>query len=149
MPKKNILIANSNTSESKEILDTLNADYHALLITSKAEYDPEKHGCDLLLLYTNFTKEQGLDFIMEFTSRNPIPILTIADIEDQECAVKTMQAGAFNYLIKTSNYLEILPYVIGRALKRFAELEEFKQTIGVMSERIAKLETQLTQGGSS
>ena len=149
MPKKNILIANSNTSESKEILDTLNADYHALLITSKAEYDPEKHGCDLLLLYTNFTKEQGLDFIMEFTSRNPIPILTIADIEDQECAVKTMQAGAFNYLIKTSNYLEILPYVIGRALKRFAELEEFKQTIGVMSERIAKLETRLTQGGSS
>jgi HD-like signal output (HDOD) protein len=148
-PKKNILIANSNTSESGEILDTLGAVYHALLITSKAEYDPEKHGSDLLLLYTNFTKDKGLDFIMEVTSQNPVPIVTIVDIENQECAVKAMQTGAFNYLIKTSNYLEILPYVIGEALKRFAELEEFKRTIGVMSERIAKLETQPTLGGSS
>jgi DNA-binding NarL/FixJ family response regulator len=137
------------TSESSEILDTVIAVCHALLITSKAEYDPEKHDCDLLLLYTNFTKDQGLDFIMEVVSRNPIPILAIADIEDQKCAVKAIQAGAFNYLIKTSNYLEILPYAIEETLKRFAELEKFKRAIGVMSARIAKLETRLTLDESS
>jgi len=149
MPEKNILIANSKTDESGEILVALRAVCHTLLITSKAEYDPEKHGCELLLLYTNFTMDQGLDFVMEVTSQNPIPILIIADIEDQECAVKAIQAGAFNYLIKTSNYLEILPQAIGETLKRFAEFEEFKRTIGVMSGRIAELETQLNPGESS
>ena len=149
MPKKNILIANSNTSESSEILETLKADCNALSITSTTEYDPKKHGCDLLLLYTNFTKDQGLDFILEVTSRNPMPILTIADIEDQKSVVKAIQAGAFNYLIKTSNYLEILPYAIGEALRKFAEIEEFKRTITIMSERITKLETQLNLGGLS
>ncbi len=149
MSKKNILIANSKARESGEILVTLRAVCHALLITSMAEYDPKKHSCDLLLLYTNFTEDQGLDFIMEVTSQNPMPILIIADIEDQECAVKAIQTGAFNYLIKTSNYLEILPYTIGEVLKRLDELEEFKRTIGVMSERVANLETQLNLGGSS
>lgn len=141
MQKKNILVANSNTREAGEILETLRAVYHVLLITSEAEYDPGKHGCDLLLLYTNFTTDQGLDFIREITSRNAMPILVIPEIEDQECVVKAIQAGAFNYLIKTSNYLEILPYVIEEALKGFARLEELNRTVGVMSERIAKLQS--------
>jgi HD-like signal output (HDOD) protein len=149
MSKKNILIANSTTDESGEILVSLRAVCHALLITSKAEYDPEKHDCELLLLYTNFTKDKGLDFIKEATSQNLMPILIIADIEDQECAVSAIQSGAFNYLIKTSNYLDILPHAIRETLKRFTELEELKRTIGVMSERIAELATQPNQSEPS
>ncbi len=149
MSKKNILIANSKTGESGEILVALRAIGHALLITSKAEYDPEKHDCDLLLLYSNFTNDQGMDFINEAGLQNAIPILMIADIEDQECVVKALQAGAFNYLIKTSNYLDILPDIIEKTITKFAEIEDFKRTIGELNERIAKEETQLNPSEAS
>ena len=149
MSKRNILIANSKTGESGEILVALRGVGHTLLITSIAEHDPEKHDYDLLLLYSNFTNDQGMDFINETGLQNSIPILMIADIEDQECVLKALQAGAFNYLIKTSKYLEILPDIIEETITKFAEIQELKRTIGLLNERIAKQETQINSGKRS
>lgn len=149
MSKRNILIANSKTGESGEILVALRGVGHTLLITSKAEHDPEKHDYDLLLLYSNFTNDQGMDFINETGLQNSIPILMIADIEDQECVLKALQAGAFNYLIKTSKYLEILPDIIEETITKFAEIQELKRTIGLLNERIANQETQINSGEAS
>ena len=149
MPKRNILIANSNPGECGEILVALRAIGQASLITSKAEYDPDKHECDLLLLYSNFTNDQGLDFIHETTLKNSVPILMIADIEHQECAAKALEAGAFNYLIKRSNYLEILSDIIEQAIIKFTEIKGLKKTIEVLNDRIAKTETQVNSGETS
>jgi diguanylate cyclase (GGDEF)-like protein len=47
-----------------------------------------------------------------------VPLIMITGQGDEEIAVRAMKLGAYDYLVKTGNYLTVLPVVIHGALKR-------------------------------
>lgn len=137
---KKILVANSDRSEAHWICQRLLGEYEIIILEVPANYDLQEHRCDLILLDTNFTCHQGIDFLMEVASRKPLPILAVIPMDDPLCAVETIRAGAFNYVIKTPSYLDLLNHAIADALNRFEEVVELKRMVYDMSRRISELE---------
>jgi len=53
-----------------------------------------------------------------------IPLIMITGQGDEEIAVSAMKLGAYDYLVKTGDYLRVLPVVIHNALKRHKTARE-------------------------
>jgi len=53
-----------------------------------------------------------------------IPLIMITGQGDEEIAVRAMKLGAYDYLVKTGDYLRVLPVVIHNALKRHKTARE-------------------------
>ena len=70
----------------------------------------------------------------DLTGAKVHPVLVLTPIDNQRCAIEAMRAGAFNYLVKTTDYLELVPHAVTEALKRFNEGDEMKRTIVVVGD---------------
>ena len=73
---------------------------------------------DIILLDYRMPDGNGLDVLVEINDRNyKVPVIMITGQGDERVAVRAMQLGAVDYLIKGSNHLITLPALIQKAVR--------------------------------
>lgn len=145
---KSVLIANRNESETETLRDIVQKEYRVEIIFSPEEADGIIDKSDLILLDSNFTENDGIDFIIQILKLHYLPVLMLTSEDDPECAVEALKVGASNYLVKSGDYLQILNTTISEAINKFNEPEEMKRTIVELKKRANELEKLLNLTGS-
>jgi HD-like signal output (HDOD) protein len=143
---KSVLVANSSVDELQTIKKILSNDFNVMGVNSPKGFGHSLEKADVLLLDQNFTPDSGIDILMEILPKTHLPVLVVASPEDSKLAIEAMRLGAYNYVVKTDNYYELLNYSIREATEKFNEKEELKRTIVVLKERVAELENKLRIG---
>jgi HD-like signal output (HDOD) protein/ActR/RegA family two-component response regulator len=141
---KTVLIANKDLEEAKVLLDIASREFNALVISSPSELTADLQPLNLVLIDSNFTSVCGIDFISEVQKQTYVPILVVTPPGDAKCAAEAIKAGAYNYIVKTREYPEILNFMISEAIQRFDQYEQMKQTIQDLKHRVSELEGQVS-----
>ncbi len=136
-----ILIANCDQAECKLIEEALDNKHVVLTLRDPSEYQVSEHDCDAILVDSNFTENHGFDFLMNILVDCHVPTLLIVPIDHPEYALEAVRAGAYNYLVKTPNYLELLSFTIEKAIAGYLEHDELLRTIMVLKKRVKELES--------
>ncbi len=92
---------------------------------SEVVHDPEiglnilsKDQFDAVILDYSLPKMNGLQVLQHIKkSRNPVPIIMVTGQGDERIAVEAMRQGAYDYLVKTKDFLDLLPRVINRTIE--------------------------------
>jgi signal transduction histidine kinase len=111
-------------------------------------------GMDVILLDLLLPESQGLDTVLRVRDQAPsVPIVVLTGVDDEVLAIKAVQAGAQDYLVKgqvDGNALRrSLLYAIERTRRHQAEAglqaaqEEFRITEGQLQERIRRQNREL------
>lgn len=141
-----VVVANSSDSESEEIKNVLRNDYDVRVMTSPDQPIDLEDKCDLILLDHNFTEDSGIDFLSAVLSKIHVPVLMVTSPDEPRCAIEAIRLGAYNYLVKTAGYYDLLNYSIKEAIDKFNEREEMKRTIMALKTRVAELERHVELG---
>ena len=73
---------------------------------------------DIILLDYRMPDGNGLDALVEINNRNyKVPVIMVTGQGNERVAVRAMQLGAVDYLIKGSNHLVTLPALIQKAIR--------------------------------
>ena len=137
-----VALANSNEQEVKDIRCVLDNSFETFAITELDSPEDIVKNSDLVVIDSNFSKNQGIDLLMNIESMTHLPILVIVPSDNQSIVVESMRAGALSFLIKTNNYTDLLTTVINEIYKQFNDNEELKRTIEMLKERVHTLESQ-------
>lgn len=143
---KTVLIASSQPFESETLEKYLQRYFRVKTISDTNQMNIETAEMDLVLLDHNFTINSGIDFLMDVLQKRSLPILMLTPASDPQCAVEALRVGAFNYIVKTGDYLQFLNIAIDDALNKFQERQDLKDTISDLRVRITKLEEQNGSG---
>ncbi|MCP4020321.1 MAG: HDOD domain-containing protein [Desulfobacteraceae bacterium] len=138
---KTILIANSDPNESSKQKEVLQRYFQVITIFKPEEIKKIKPDIDLLVLDSNFTNDSGIDFLKDYVDTLS-PILMLTSDNDPTCAVEAIREGAFNYLVKTKNYLKIISITIQDAVNKYTEKQDLKDTIKDLLARLKGFEEQ-------
>lgn len=145
---KRVLIANKDLVETKRLIRVISQQFNVSAINSPSEFNGDLQDINLMLVDCNITPANGIDFISEILKKSYFPILMVTPINNAKCAAEAYQAGAYNYIVKTRRYHEIVNIVIGEAIQRFDEYERMKQIIVDLKKKVAELEEQQAHFGS-
>lgn len=137
-----MLIANSQKEEIYKLQDHLSKYFNVHSIDSPDKYQPDMT-YDIVLVDSNFTEFNGMDFLMTILSSGRLPALMVTTPDDSEIAAEAMNVGAFNYIVKTKNYYDAAVFAAKEALKRFQEQESKDQSIDTLKKRVKELEEEL------
>ena len=137
-----ILLANSSPDESARLAKIINTDYTVTCTSAPDIAKNEIDKVDLILLSHNFTESSGIDFLMRITKESFVPVLIITPLTDPQCAIEALRSGAYNYIVETEGYEQILSIAIQEAIIHFNEREEMKQTIFQLRNKVEKMEIQ-------
>ncbi len=78
----------------------------------------ESQPYDIILLDYRMPDGNGLDALVEINHRNyKVPVVMVTGQGNERVAVRAMQLGAVDYLIKGSNHLSTLPALIQKAVR--------------------------------
>ncbi|MFH1951152.1 MAG: diguanylate cyclase [Pseudomonadota bacterium] len=120
-----ILLIEDNPDHAELIESALKADfqvYWAKSGKSGLEYLkglPADAMPRLILVDYSLPGFDGLRVIESITKEGfDVPLIMITGQGDEEIAVRAMKLGAYDYLVKTGNYLTVLPAVMHSALER-------------------------------
>lgn len=137
---KKVLIANSRPEETENIQKFIRQSYEIRTISRPSEFKGETYGFDIILIDHNFTRNSGIDFLMEIMRKQTVPVLMLTPADDTQCAVEALRAGAFNYIVKSGGYFQFLNIAIKDAIHKFEETAQLKQTISELKGRIGDVE---------
>jgi len=144
---KSVLIANGNSNEAHKIKEVISQNFNVSIIKFPIDFNNLLDTPDLILLDYNFTEYAGIDFLMEVLKKSCLPVLMVTNPNDARCAVDAMRAGAYNYIVKTDNYYDLLNISIKEAIEKFNQLEQMKQTIINLKKQVNALEERLKKAG--
>ena len=126
-----ILLIEDNPDHAELIESALKADfqvYWAKSGRSSLEYLkglPPGAMPGLILADYSLPDFDGLRVIESITKEGfDVPLIMITGQGDEEIAVSAMKLGAYDYVVKTGNYLTVLPVVIESALERHKTARE-------------------------
>jgi len=143
---KRILIANKEREEGQKHVDIMGQQFDAAVICSPAELAGDLQNIHFVLLDSNFTESHGTDFLVEILKKASLPVLMVIPPNDQKYAAEALRLGAFNYIIKTEQYYDIVIDLIKEVIKRFEQYEEMKQTTVDLKKKMNEVEQQATAG---
>ncbi|MFY9268905.1 MAG: diguanylate cyclase [Candidatus Manganitrophaceae bacterium] len=74
---------------------------------------------DAVILDYSLPKMNGIDVLNELQARGfTVPVIMVTGQGDEKIAVEAMKRGAYDYIIKSGNYNEILPQIVQKAVER-------------------------------
>jgi HD-like signal output (HDOD) protein/AmiR/NasT family two-component response regulator len=140
---KRILIANKDGAEGQRLIEIMRQQFDAAVICSPAELAGDLQNVSFVLLDSNFTESHGTDFLVEILKKASLPVLMVIPPDDPKCAAEALKLGAFNYIIKTDQYYDIVGILIKEAIQKFEQYEGMKQTIADLKKKVSELEQQV------
>ncbi|MCF8068829.1 MAG: HDOD domain-containing protein [Desulfobacterales bacterium] len=138
-----IVIACSNEPEAELLKKSLASDFKVTVISSEKEFKKLGNGTDFLLIDEDFSKKGGLDFLETVSNGNSLPTIVLAPDHNRKNATRAFLLGAYNYIVKSGNYTQLLGIIIKSTIRRHNEVIKLKNTIVELKDRIASLEIQL------
>lgn len=115
------LLAKNSITSSKEFLVTTAASAEEAIDVF------ENQGSQIHLVISDFNLpgRNGLEFLEWLNEKDVrIPFIMMTGSGDEKTAVKAMQSGAYNYIVKDDNYLTILPHVIDQTFLKYLAQQE-------------------------
>jgi diguanylate cyclase (GGDEF)-like protein/PAS domain S-box-containing protein len=149
---KTVLLVEDNRGDARLLREMLNErgsprDIHLVHVGSMS--DAEKHlgvhDVDVILLDLGLPDVQGLEAVLRAQAAAPrVPLVVLTGRDDESLALKILQEGAQDYLIKgqieTRGLLRALRYSIERKLMEealFAEKERAQVTLNCIGDAVA------------
>lgn len=142
---KRVLICNSSANEVRLLRHSLERKFKVHVMSSWSSGKIDLTDMEAVIVDTNFTEEQGLDFIMEVNAAMHLPVLIITPPDDPHCAIEARRIGVFNYLVKTESLYSVIEIALMEAIEKFNDLEELKRTAVAQRNRIADLEREIVK----
>ncbi len=85
------------------------------------------HSADLVLLDLKLKDLEGSEVISQLAARNrSVPFIIITGQGDERVAVEMMKRGALDYLVKDTNFLDLIPTVVSRALEHLDQAKRLQ-----------------------
>lgn len=137
---ESVVIACKSSKDNEKFTKVLKKHYNVIVIESATPFNKIQNKIDLLLLDHGFTANSGIDFLMDVHKLKSIPILFLTPDNDPQCAVEALRAGAFNYVVKTGNFISILNIAIRDAISKFNERKNLKDKITELQKKIDQQE---------
>lgn len=141
--KRKVLFAAPNTEEIDVLSDSLKASFDVSTIVSPEQVPADLDQVDLLLLDHKFTDKWGMEFMTGVLSRSYLPVLVLTPPDNAKCAINAIRSGAYNYIVKFGEFHELLNVSIDEAINKFGQIEQMRQTILSLKEKVAELEKEL------
>ena len=135
-----LIIASKNKDEAHLINETINKEYDVTLISSPDNFQENKNGIKLIILDQNFTEKYGLDFLSTTLKNANVPIIYLVGPDDLKVALEAMKRGAFNVVLKVSNYNHLLYLLIKKTISEFSEKKKLYQGIKIFKKKVEDLE---------
>lgn len=87
----------------------------------------------------NLPGKNGLELLTWLNSKSlSVPFVMMTGMGDEKTAVKAMQDGAYNYIVKDDVYLSVLPHVVDETFMRYlAEQEKAKYELEIRGKNVA------------
>jgi len=99
------------------------------------EYINNNEGLDVILLDLLLPDSQGIDTLSRIQSVTPdIPVIVLSNQDDESFAVKTVQMGAQDYLVKERVDRNVLARAIRYAIERHQMIKKLEQAQGELQE---------------
>ncbi len=96
----------------------------------------DQHQADLMLLDLKLPDMRGQALVEHLEGNNrSVPFIVITGQGDERVAVEMMKMGAVDYLVKEGEFLELVPVVVERGIKRMTERKRLEKEILEISER--------------
>jgi len=152
-PNPKVLVADDNPDHVQLITEILNQELKAEVegVTKGEECleKVKKNRYDLLLLDYLFPKTNGMDILKEIVEKDyDLPVIMITGHGSEKVAVEAMKAGAIDYIVKSEDGFQSLPFVAKKAIekdqlrKRLRQSEEkFQNLFESASDAIIYLDT--------
>jgi HD-like signal output (HDOD) protein/AmiR/NasT family two-component response regulator len=148
--KHTVLVASRHPAEARAVVGALVARFAARAVTRPEALARLAEDALALVLDANFTERRGIDALTDVLSRAQLPVLMVTPPEDPRCAVEALRCGAGAYLVKSGEYLDLVPSVLDEMLMRAGREEDLKRTIVGLRRRIAEAERgRITEHGAA
>ncbi len=120
----NILIVDDNPDHAQLAKDKLlstNPEYQINIAHSGTECLKVlcQNNFDVLLLDYNLPRENGLELLSRLKKTYQLPVIFVTGQGNEKIAVNAMKSGAYDYITKSTNYLNILPLIVEKAISAF------------------------------
>jgi HD-like signal output (HDOD) protein/DNA-binding NarL/FixJ family response regulator len=143
---KKVLVANKDIHERQKLHEIIGRHYDVKIISNPRELPDDLKEYHLALVDCNFTKTYGLEFLTNIIKQSYLPVLFLAPPDDPRFATEALKLGAFNYIIKTARYYDIINILIKDTVRKFEQRDEMMQTILDLKKRVQELEDQIASG---
>jgi signal transduction histidine kinase/DNA-binding response OmpR family regulator len=101
----------------------------------------ERGSFSLVLLDYSLPRMNGLEVLAEIRRRGvQVPVVMVTGQGDERVAVEAMQAGAVDYLVKSTGYLRTFPTVIQKVLKQHELAVENRRLYAEATRRLRESE---------
>ncbi len=119
-----LLLADKNLSYleiARKMLQFQNEGYEVDVATSGEEclQRLDRHQYDLLLLDYDIDDKKGLEILARVVQAHPeVPVVMLIDEQRKEIALKAIDLGAYDYIMKVRGYLTALPFTVHKVLEK-------------------------------
>lgn len=124
MENIHLLLADKNLSYleiARKMLQFQDEAYQVAVTTSGDECIQKllENNYDLLLLDYDIDDKQGLNILSRIVhSGIDIPIVMLVDEDHEDIAFKSIEQGAYDYIMKVRGYLTALPFTVSKVLEK-------------------------------
>lgn len=122
-------------------LQGLGANTHVVVVTTALEglAALQQHDFDLVIADYQMPGMNGLEFLRRLNDQQiTVPVIIVTGLGNERVAVEALKRGAYDYVIKETGYLALLPSVAERAIaatQTKRQLEEARRRLAESEER--------------